>query len=144
MAQTAQNYKSHRRIVPGYHGLTFLLELGVMVGGIVYAFCKCGEDCWPGVMFAVTGLAMILATFYARQFAIKAQDRGIRAEENLRHYVMTGKLLDSRLRLGQIIALRFASDDEYLALIDRAIAEKMKPEDIKKAIKTWRPDTHRV
>jgi hypothetical protein len=46
-------------------------------------------------------------------FALRAQDRAIRAEENLRHFILTGKPFDSRLRMSQIIALRFAPDDEF-------------------------------
>ena len=49
-------------------------------------------------------------------FAVGAQDRAIRAEENLRHFALTGKLLDKRLRKSQVIALRFADDDEFVLL----------------------------
>jgi hypothetical protein len=72
------------------------------------------------------------------------QNRAIRAEENLRHFAMTGKLLDPNLKMGQIVALRFASDEEYLALAKRAIEENLSRDDIKKAIKNWRADYHRV
>ena len=81
--------------------------------------------------------------WYTRELATKVQNRAIRAEENLRHFVMTGKLLDPNLKMGQIIALRFASDEEYLTLAKRAVQENLSREDIKKAIKTWRPDHHR-
>ena len=84
------------------------------------------------------------AAFYARQFALKAQDRAIRAEENFRHFILTGKPLDSRLRVGQIVGLRFASDEEFPALAAKAAAEGIKGEEIKKLIKTWRGDHHRV
>ena len=77
-------------------------------------------------------------------FALKAQDRAIRAEENLRHFVLTGKLLDPKLTVRQIIGLRFASDGEFVALAQRAAAENLSEDDIKKAIKTWKPDTYRV
>jgi hypothetical protein len=51
---------------------------------------------------------------------------------------------DSRLTKGQIIALRFADDDEYAALSERAIKENMSPKEIKQAIQNWRADHHRV
>ncbi len=73
-----------------------------------------------------------------------AQDRAIRAEENFRYYLLTGKPLDSRLRIGQIIALRFASDAELPALAEQAIKENMSQKDIKMAIKNWKGDYHRV
>ena len=72
------------------------------------------------------------------------QDRAIRAEENLRHFAMTGKLLNPELKIGQIVALRFASDEEFVVLAMRALEENLSREDIKKAIKTWRADNHRA
>ena len=82
--------------------------------------------------------------FRSRGFALKAQDRAIRAEENLRHYVLTGKLLDKQLRMGQIIALRFASDEELPALAQKAAEENLSNKQIKAAIRNWRADTYRV
>ena len=77
-------------------------------------------------------------------FALKAQDRAIRAEENLRHFALTGKLLDPRLDMRQVIALRFASDAEFVALARRAAADTLTPDAIKQAIQNWRADTYRV
>ena len=81
---------------------------------------------------------------YIRTFPLKAQDRAIRAEENLRHYVLTGKLFPAELKLSQIIALRFAPDSEYLALLDRAIKENLSNKEIKAAIQSWKADHHRL
>ncbi len=144
MSEKTQDYKSHRRLVPGYHYLTYLLIIGILVGGIVYAFCECPQNVIPGIFVAVIGLALALVGFYARAFALKAQDRAIRAEENFRHYLLTGKPLDSRLRVRQIVALRFASDAELPGLAVKAADEKLKNEDIKKLIQNWRADHHRV
>jgi hypothetical protein len=80
----------------------------------------------------------------ARIFALKAQDRAIRADENLRYFSMTGKLLDPRLTVKQVVALRFASDAEFVALAARAASESLKSNDIKMAVKTWRADEYRV
>jgi hypothetical protein len=94
---------------------------------------------------------LVLAAFvfavlwiYIRTFPLKAQDRAIRAEENLRHYVLTGKLFPAELKLPQIIALRFAPDSEYLALLDRAIKENLSNKEIKAAIQNWKADHHRL
>jgi len=73
-----------------------------------------------------------------------AQDRAIRAEENLRYFALTGKLLDSRLTISQIIALRFAPDNELLALTDRALKENLSSTAIKKAIQHWKADHYRA
>jgi hypothetical protein len=86
----------------------------------------------------------ILTALFARTFALRAQDRAIRAEEQLRYYVMTGKLLDPRLSIRQIIGLRFASNEEFVALAQRAADQNLSPKDIKQAVKNWRADTYRV
>jgi len=82
--------------------------------------------------------------WFTRSFALKAQDRAIRAEENLRHFILTNKPLPSTLRLSQIIALRFASDDEFVELAAKAAAEKMRAKEIKQAIVKWKADYNRV
>jgi hypothetical protein len=82
--------------------------------------------------------------WYLRIFALKAQDRAIRAEENFRHYLATGKVFPKELRMGQIIALRFASDDEFVALTTKAIAENLSNKEIKGLIKNWKADHDRA
>ena len=73
-----------------------------------------------------------------------AQDRAIRVEENLRHFVMTGKLLDPRLTTLQIVALRFASDEEFLELARKSAEQGTVSKDIKQAIRHWRADHYRA
>jgi hypothetical protein len=82
--------------------------------------------------------------WYLRIFPLKAQDRAIRAEENLRHYVLAGKLLPPNLKISQIVALRFAPDDEFLPLIERTLDKNLTQKEIKKEIKNWKPDYYRV
>ena len=53
---------------------------------------------------------------FARMFAVKVQDRAARADERLRYYILSGKMLPAKLRMSQILALRFASDEEMVAL----------------------------
>tara|TARA_Y200000002_G_C22550167_1_gene607865 strand:- start:66 stop:317 length:252 start_codon:yes stop_codon:yes gene_type:complete len=82
--------------------------------------------------------------WYIRVFPLKAQDRAIRAEENLRHYVFPGKLLPPNLENFQIVSLRFASDNEFLPLIEQALKKNLNQKEIKKEIKNWKPDFHKV
>jgi Family of unknown function (DUF6526) len=89
-------------------------------------------------------ICVFMTAFFARTFALKAQDRAIRAEENLRHFVLTGKLLDSRLEPLQIVGLRFASDAEFPALALQAAEKGLSQKDIKALVKNWRPDFYRV
>lgn len=140
-----QNFKNHTRLVAGFHGITFLLLLGYLVGSIItfmHAHDKVVKH--AAMIMMIGGLVMAGLFWYTRTFALKAQDRAIRAEENFRHFILTGKPLDKQLRLGQIIALRFASDEELPALAQKAVNEKMSAKAIKEAVQNWRPDYNRV
>lgn len=139
-----QNFKNHTRIVPGYHGVSFLLILAGLVGSIVNLFHADAATHYSAALIVVIFIVLICLFFYARLFALRAQDRAIRAEENFRHYILTGKPHDKNLRLGQIIALRFASDEEMPVLAKRAVEEKLSQKQIKQAIQNWRADHHRV
>ena len=142
----AQNYKTHRQLVPGFHLITGSIILVCLIGSVVNLVNSFSNhsNLYSASLIVVMNILIALVALYARSFALKAQDRAIRAEENLRHFAMTGKLLDKRLRTGQIIALRFAGDEEFLALAEKAANENMRADDIKQAIKNWRADYHRV
>lgn len=140
-----QNYSNHRRWVPMYHFVTSLLIYAAFIGSIVNLIKAIGgPDTYDASLLAVVTFVVVVVHFYTRTFSLKAQDRAIRCEENLRHYVLTGKLLDPRLTVRQIVGLRFASDDEFVALAKRAADERMSESEIKKAITHWRADTYRV
>ncbi len=140
----AQNFKNHPKLVKGFHGVLFLSILALLGGSVSYFFLAEEGHAYPASLFLLTTFIFLVLVWYTRQFPLKAQDRAIRAEENLRHYVLTGKLLPAELRMGQIIALRFAPDEEFLLLIDRAIKEGLSQKEIKMAIKNWKPDYYRV
>ncbi len=92
----------------------------------------------------MTNILLGITLYFARAFALKANDRAIRAEENLRHFVLTGKGLPTGLRLGQIVALRFASDNELVTLAEKASAENLSGNAIKALIQNWKADYERV
>lgn len=139
-----QNYKNHTRYVPLYHFVTSgLIFLGL--GGSIVNLIKADAHAhYSAALLVIVFLILVFLFWYARAFALRAQDRAIRAEENFRHFILTGKSLDKQLRMGQIIALRFASDEEMPGLSKRAIEEKLSSKQIKEAIKNWRPDYSRV
>jgi len=141
-----QNLKNHSQLVPGYHYVLFTMLLVILVLSIVnlVSTISAGTSLIPALMFLLSAVCLFLIAFFLRSFALKAQDRAIRAEENLRHFALTGKLLDSSLKVQQIVALRFASDDEFVALAARAAKENLSNKDIKAAIITWRGDYYRV
>ncbi|MDF2960176.1 MAG: hypothetical protein K0S39_1911 [Paenibacillus sp.] len=139
-----QNYGNHRKMDPVYHYVLSLLSLIVLIGSIWYLIGSGGGRVFEGLLFLGIALVLLLLFLLVRSYALKAQDRAIRAEENLRHYILTGKPHDSRLTMGQVIALRFAGDAEFAGLSRRAAEENMKPNDIKKAITAWRADHNRL
>jgi hypothetical protein len=141
-----QSYAKHTRIVPLFHMVLFGLIVVAFFGSLwnLYKHMSDTAGRTTVVLLVIITFAMILQFFFSRTFPLKAQDRAIRAEENLRHFAMTGKLLDPGLTMRQIIALRFASDAEFVDLARRAGAEKLSSDAIKKSIKKWRADNHRV
>jgi hypothetical protein len=141
-----QNYSNHRRFVLMYHGVTFFLILLLLVSSIYYTVSAMNahQSLKPGLFLMLISIVLLNLFFFARAFALKAQDRAIRADENFRHYLLTGKPLDSKLTIRQIIGLRFASDEEFPALAQKAVAEGLSEDEIKKAVKNWRGDYYRA
>lgn len=141
-----QNYKNHRRLVPMFHYFLFALITLVLIGSFVNLYKSIGdhERIYSADLIVSLSIAMLFSFFFMRIFALKAQDRAIRAEENLRHFALTGKLLDARLGVKQVIALRFSSDDEFVELAKKAADSNMSAEAIKKAIKNWKGDYYRA
>ena len=141
-----QSYANHRQTVPLFHFILVPVLLLTVIGSLVNLYSSMGdhERLYNASLIAVLSISLLLVLFLCRIFALKAQDRAIRAEESLRHFVLTGKLPDPRLGIRQIIALRFAPDGEFVALARKAADEGMAPSAIKQAIKQWRSDTYRV
>jgi Family of unknown function (DUF6526) len=141
-----QNYSNHGRMVPLFHYVAFSAALFPFVLCIIHFIKTLGEG--SGRLQAAGMLSMasaiILALWFARSFALRAQDRAIRAEENFRYYVATGKPLDSKLKMRQVIALRFAGDNEFVALAKKAVDENLSAKQIKTAITNWKADHNRV
>jgi hypothetical protein len=146
MADKVQSFKNHAQIVPMFHYVTLGILQLTFIGACVNLYQSWGDHTrfYSASLLVTLTLGTVLAALFARSFALKAQDRAIRAEEQLRHYVLTGKLLDPRLTVQQIIGLRFASNEEFVALAQRAADQSLSTKDIKQAVKNWRPDTYRV
>ena len=141
-----QNFESHTHYVPLYHFVTGFLIIAGLVGAcinFVNAYQNMGARLMAGLLVVVFIIAGLFYWFI-RAFALRAHDKAIRAEENLRYFSMTGKLFDERLTMGQIIALRFAPNEELVELANRAAKESLPPQDIKRSIRNWKPDHHRV
>jgi hypothetical protein len=139
-----QNLANHNRFDPPFHFFLLPLILLLWIASLVFWVGHPGwEHAWE--LLLVTALAV--TAFKARTNAIKVQDRVIRLEQRLRLAALLPESLRSqivRLSESQLIALRFASDEEVPALAHRALVENLSREDIKKSIRNWQPDFWRV
>lgn len=142
----AQNMSNHAQIVPIFHYGLFSLVLAINVLAYIHMYnaIKADESIVLSAALALIGFCLLMSLFIYRGFALKAQDRAIRAEENLRHFVLTGKLISDKLTISQIIALRFSSDHEFVQLAERAEKEQLTNKEIKMAIQSWKGDYYRV
>ncbi len=139
-----QNFKNHAKMVPGFHYLTLPAILIFLIASVNYFIQSSAENKDLAIMLCLLSVIVFLLAWYARGFALKAQDRAIRAEENFRYHLATGKVFPKELRMGQIIALRFASDDEFVALCAKTITENLSNKQIKELIKNWKADHNRA
>jgi hypothetical protein len=144
-----QTYASHRKFVPAFHFVAF----GILVINFIWSVFRLVRGL-PDVPFfdrllgVAVAAALLLLIWYARTFPLRAQDRIIRLEETLRLERLLPADLKPRigeLRTGQLIGLRFASDEELPELtrtvLDREIRNR---EEIKKMIRSWRADHLRM
>ena len=145
-AEKLQNYSNHARFVPLYHGLLSGLIVAGLIGSCVNVYFSIGdhERIYNASLILLLEVVAGLLFVFCRVFALKAQDRAIQAEQNLRHFAATGRLLDARLSVLQIVALRFASDAEFVELAARSAEQTLTPTDIKNAVTNWRGDYYRV
>lgn len=141
-----QSYAKHAKFVPLYHQVLFGLIVLTFIGSLINLYESLGDHSrlYNAALITALTLAVAILFIFCRTFPLKAQDRAIRAEENLRHFAAAGKLLDPRLSVKQIVALRFASDGEFVELARRAADQNLAPGAIKQAVKTWRPDHDRL
>jgi hypothetical protein len=145
MAATPQTYANHTRWHAPFHFFVMPVMAINFILSIVQFFLAPGwyQGWWIVFSFALVGLA-----FLARINPLKAQDRIIRLEERLRYQQLLPADLarqTASLTYGQIIALRFASDDELEGRVRQVLEGQLtKPAEIKRAIENWRADTLRV
>jgi len=141
-----QSYAKHAKFVPMFHYVLSGIIVLTFIGSLVNLGRSLGDHkrIYNASLITAITVALVLLFYFTRTFAMGVQDRAIRAEENLRHFALTGKLLDPRLTMKQIVALRFASDSEFAELARKAAEGSMPPNEIKKSVKNWRADQDRV
>lgn len=145
MSETPQSYATHVRRHPLYHYFVAPVMLLNFIWALVLFVRSPG---WDRGRWVIVSFALVAAVYLIRTYSLKVQDRLIRLEEQLRYQRTLPADLAGRaaaLALHQIIALRFASDAELPELVQQVLEGKLsKPDEIKRAIKNWRPDTLRV
>lgn len=141
-----QNYKNHTRYHPLQHFVFMPISAITVVVAIVFTIMSIVKDDFSFTTFLIMALVIMgtIAGLLARMNALKVQDRTIRVEEQLRYFMLTGSPIDSKITIPQLIALRFASDDEFPKLAEKAALTSMTPDEIKKEIQQWRSDEQRV
>lgn len=139
-----QSFAKHTAWDPITHfilGPVFLINLGLR---LYFAVKQPTLEMWWNVVIAS---ALLLLNVKVRVYTLKVQDRIIRLEERLRLSKLVPEPLRSKvndLTTSQLIALRFASDEEIPPLLEHVVAKQMPGKDIKRAIQVWRPDHARV
>lgn len=142
---TTQNYKNHIRWYPLVH---FILSPLLTINLIWQSVRLYQESSWDRGESVLLAAALIILSVAARLQALAAQDRVIRLEERLRYSMILSTGLAARaaeLPTKQMIALRFAGDDELPKLVERTLGGEFKTnKEIKLAIRNWRGDYLRV
>jgi hypothetical protein len=142
-----QNYKNHARFDPPFHFFLLPALLVNLIFSIVYTLRHRPDHLHLGFWWTIMSIAFLVHSFKTRTYALKVQDRVIRLEEQLRfHALLPADLLARSMALteAQYVALRFASDAEVPALVQRALEQNLSQKQIKEAIVNWRADNYRV
>ena len=142
-----QNYANHRKFYPLHHFIYLPLLMILEVLGIrKIFFFFCNQLTW--ILFSVViALLLFLAIMLRQHYALGNQNRIIRLEFKQRYFELFGKSSDQiveQLNFGQIAALRFAYDDEFKMLLEKALSHQISGDEIKKSITKWKPDFNRV
>jgi hypothetical protein len=142
-----QNFANHVRYYTTHHFIYYpLLLIAISVSVYKYNQHPDQRELWLAVIAGFIFTAW--TSFMMRQhYALGNQNRIARLELRFRYFLITGNRLEPlelKLRTAQLVALRFASDEELPALIDRSIKENLSSRQIKESIVTWLPDHQRV
>ena len=139
-----QTLANHARLDPFFHYV--IVPLLVICFGFAIYFAI-HQVTMVHIWLAVLTLTLLLLATKTRLYGLKVQDRVIRLEERLRLSALLPESLRARIQElteAQLIALRFAADEEVPSLVEKALRGNLEPKAIKQAIQTWRPDYWRV
>jgi hypothetical protein len=141
MAEREQSYKTHTRFLPLFHFFVSPVLLANLVVAVWRLVRIPALDTAWAVVFA---LALLGLAFVSRVQALTVQDRVIRLEERLRMRQLLPPDLQPHIDVlthRQLVALRFASDEELAAMVRDIVGGRLTtPKDIKMRVRSWRPD----
>ncbi len=143
----SQNYKNHRKFYPPHHFIYLPLLILLEAFGIFKIFNDEANQLIWIVFSVIIFLIFYLAIMLRQHYALGLQNRMVRLEFKQRYFEIFGLRSDEveeKLTFGQIAALRFANDDEFKGLLYKALHENISGDQIKRSIKKWRPDNHRI
>jgi hypothetical protein len=139
-----QNLKNHGRLDPPYHFVLGLIVVANLIIAIVHVVRHFGlHSLW----LLVLSLGLVIVFLKIRTYPLKVQDRVIRLEERLRLQALAPAEWHAQiyhLNEGQLIALRFAGDDEVVGLAKMALEQNLTRKQIKERIRSWRADDWRI
>ena len=140
-AEQAQSYASHTRWVPAFHMITFPILAVLFFWSAWRVVTGFSVD---RLMFLLLTAATLVLLFLARIFALTVQDRVIRLEMRLKMAQLLPADLRPRineLTPKQLVALRFASDEELPDLVRTVLVDRITDaKAIKKMIRSWQGD----
>ena len=140
-APAPQTFANHRRYDPPWHFVGAMIVLLGVIAAAAHAYRRGGYYNWWMVVYTA---GIMLCVFRARAQTLTVQNRVIRLEMRLRLKEVLAPALASRigeLSVSQLVGLRFASDAELPALVERCLSGQLaNNEAVKKEIKNWQPD----
>ncbi|KIC63685.1 DUF6526 family protein [Chryseobacterium taiwanense] len=142
-----QNYKNHKKFYPPHHFIYLPVLILLEILGVYKIFDDSSHQLTWILFSIVIFLLFYLAIMLRQHYALGLQNRLVRLEFKQRYFEIFGRRSDEieeKLKFDQIAALRFTYDDEFKELLYQALHENISGDKIKKSIKNWHPDLHRI
>ena len=140
MAAETQSYQNHVRRTPMYYNICGL----ILLINILWSGYRLTDFSTDNVIRFLVSIALFVAAFAARTQTLTVQNRVIRLEQRLRFRELLPSDIAARanaLPVGQIVALRFASDAELPGLVNQVLGSQLSdPKAIKQKVSDWQAD----
>lgn len=143
---TPQSYKNHIRFYAPHHFVFYPILIGFLTTSIYFSCTKPEKIIW--IFISALFVFLFYLAFMLRQhYALMLQNRIIKLEIRYNYFTLTGKRFEEieyHFNDSQLFALRFASNEELVSIVEKSMKEKLSANEIKKTIKNWKADLDRV